>query len=178
MRPEFTKKKGFGGSERLSDEKYHEISKNRLINRIKKENECWIWCGYISNHGYGVSSYRSKSILVHRLSWILFKGLMSSDLDVCHHCDNPKCINPDHLFLGTAKDNIIDCFNKKRKSHKGEKHPNSKISENDVIKIFELRKIGWTHQKLADMFKITQGTISNILHRRLWKHVELGELWH
>jgi hypothetical protein len=174
MRPEFTKKTKFRGSEKLNDKSYHEITKKRFLERIKKENQCWIWCGYISKHGYGVSSYRSKSFLSHRLSWVLFKGFLPKELDVCHHCDNPKCVNPDHLFLGTAKDNIRDCFNKKRKSHKGEKHPRAKIQEKDVIKIFELRKNGWTHQKLADRFKLKQGTISNILHRRIWKHVDIG----
>lgn len=174
MRPEFTRKTKYSGSEKLPEEKYLEISRNRLLNNVKNKNGCWVWCGYVAKHGYGVSSYRSKGILVHRLSWILFKGELNKDLFVCHHCDNPKCVNPEHLFLGTAKDNIIDSFNKKRKSNKGEKHPGAKVSEKDVREIFELRKIGWTHQKLADRFKIKQGTISNILHRRLWKHVDIG----
>jgi HNH endonuclease len=171
MRLEFTKKIKFGGSEKLCDDRYHEISRNRFIDKVKIENECWIWCGYIAKHGYGVSTYRSKSTLVHRLSWILFRGNLVKDLDVCHHCDNPKCVNPDHLFLGTAKDNIKDCFNKKRKSHVGEKHPGAKLTEKDVLEIFELRKNGWTHQKISDRFKIRQGTVSQILYRRIWKHV-------
>jgi hypothetical protein len=174
-RIEFTLKNKFGGSERLSIEKYHEISKKRFLDRIQNKNGCWIWCGYVAKHGYGVTSYRSKTMLAHRLSWILFRGELEKDIDICHHCDNPKCVNPDHLFSGTAKDNVIDCFNKKRKSHKGENHPGAKISEIDVMEIFQLRRIGWTHQKLADRFKIKQGTVSNILHRRLWKHVNTGE---
>jgi len=115
--------------------------------------------------------------LAHRLSWFLFKGIIPDGIDVCHHCDNPKCVNPNHLFLGTAKDNVKDCFSKNRKSHKGEKHPGAKIKGQDVKEIFELRKNGWTHQKLADRFKLTQSTVNNILHRRLWKHIDLGEIW-
>jgi len=173
MRKEFTKKTKFGGSERLADDEYHKICKERFLSNVDHKNECWIWLGYIAKHGYGVSSYRSRTMLAHRLSWIIFKGELDNNLDVCHKCDNPKCVNPNHLFLGTARDNVQDCFNKKRKSHKGEKHPGSKIQEKDVIEIFHLRKIGFTHQKIADKFKLTQSCISNILHRRLWKHVEV-----
>jgi hypothetical protein len=86
-------------------------------------------------------------------------------------------VNPKHLFIGTAQDNMMDCFNKNRKSHKGEKHPGVKISEKEVIEIFDLRRMGWTHQRLADRFKVTQGTISNVLHRRIWKHVKLEGIW-
>jgi hypothetical protein len=162
---------------RLNDKEYHEITIKRFLHKVDNKNACWTWKGNVSKHGYGVSSYRSKSTLAHRLSWILFRGNLPKDLDVCHHCDNPKCVNPEHLFLGTAKDNVMDCFNKKRKSHKGENHPRAKIKEQDVKEIFQLRKNGWTHQKLADRFKLTQSAVSNILHRRLWKHIDVGEIW-
>jgi hypothetical protein len=141
MRPEFTSKNRFGGSEKLCDEEYHNISKKRFLERVYKQKGCWIWSGYIAKHGYGV-----------------------------------KCINPQHLFLGTTQDNIKDCFNKKRKSHQGERHPGAKIKEKDILEIFQLRKIGWTHQKIADKFGMKQASISNVLHRRLWKHVNIGEI--
>jgi len=163
-------------SYRLPDEQYHQKLRKCFNNKYTEKNGCWEWNKFIHKHGYGVTGYRNRSMLAHRLSWLLFKEPIPDGIDVCHHCDNPKCVNPDHLFLGTAQDNVRDCFNKKRKSHKGEKHPGSKITEKEILEIFRLRKMGWTHQKLADRFKITQSTISNILHRRLWKHIELGEL--
>lgn len=173
MRREFTKKTNIRGSEKLDDKEYLEITKSRLDESYQVNNECWEWKGYIGKSGYGSTTYRSKSILAHRLSWMIYKGDLPKDLDVCHTCDNRKCINPSHLFLGTAHDNILDCFLKKRKSHMGEKHPRAKMTENNVVNIFDLRRKGWTHQEIADKFNIKQGTVSNILHRRLWPHVNV-----
>lgn len=163
-------------SYKLDDEKYHQKLKKQFNNNYNISGKCWNWNKYIQKYGYGSTGYRSKTMLAHRLSWVLFKGEIPTGLDVCHHCDNRKCVNPEHLFLGTASENVNDCFNKKRKSHKGEKHPGAKLTEKEVKDIFKLREKGWTHQKIADKFCVKQTTISNILHRRLWSHVNIGEL--
>lgn len=87
----------------------------RLIMRSKKmPSGCIEWTGQTGNFGYGQTSYKGKTFNVHRLAWILKYGEIENGLFVCHKCDNPRCINLEHLFLGTAKDNIHDAISKGR----------------------------------------------------------------
>lgn len=89
--------------------------KFKILNTVLvTENGCWEWQGQKSREGYGRFRVRGQS-LAHRISYCLFKGpLLSSKMFVCHKCDNPPCINPSHLFLGSQKDNMKDCAQKKR----------------------------------------------------------------
>lgn len=86
----------------------------------KSQNGCMIWVGSTDNHGYGQinQGYGRSPIKTHRLSWELHNGEIPFGLSVCHKCDNPKCVNPDHLFLGTQKDNMMDCASKGRLNKK------------------------------------------------------------
>lgn len=81
------------------------------MSHVKKTESCWIWKGKIGNSGYGVFNRKESS---HRKSYELFKGEVEPGLCVCHTCDNPKCVNPDHLWIGTQKENITDSINKGR----------------------------------------------------------------
>lgn len=77
--------------------------------KVSKTDRCWVWRGFLSEGGYGYFSFRAKSYLVHRFSWELANGVaVPSGQQVCHVCDNPKCVRPDHLQLGTARDNQAD----------------------------------------------------------------------
>lgn len=97
---------------------------DRLFNKIEyiPESGCWLWVGAKtknSRFGYGIIKINGKTkTLVHRLSWEIFNGLIPSGVNVLHHCDTPTCINPNHLFLGTQKDNVSDMFDKKRNKTK------------------------------------------------------------
>lgn len=84
---------------------------------IKSQNECWNWIGYKNKHGYGVMAINRDGkalVYAHRLSWIINKKTEIDKLCICHKCDNPSCVNPNHLFIGTQKDNVTDMFKKKR----------------------------------------------------------------
>lgn len=94
----------------------------RFWNKVDKrtEDECWIWMGAKVNGGYGCITVDSENIVAHRYSWIIHNGNIPAGLLVCHHCDNPPCVNPIHLFLGTNSDNTLDMVEKNRhaKTHK------------------------------------------------------------
>lgn len=80
------------------------------------ESGCWIWMGFTNPKGYGLLTVNSKNKFSHRLSWELHNGTIDSGLLVCHRCDIPPCVNPDHLFLGTPKDNAQDMIKKGRRA--------------------------------------------------------------
>ena len=121
--------------------------KTRFLAKIdKQENGCWEWTASCSCDGYGHSWYEGKSILAHRFSYMIHHPLTIDlreypKICVCHRCDNPKCVNPAHLFLGTHTDNMIDKENKKRANRnnpaKGEKVKSSKLTEQKVREIRE-----------------------------------------
>lgn len=109
-------------------------------------------------------------MLAHRVSWALQHGSLDPNADVLHVCDNPPCVNPTHLFLGNQTLNNIDKQLKGRQV-RGERNGSAKLTESDVIDIRTLRTFGGRPTVIADAFGITQGVVSNICARRIWKHV-------
>ena len=93
-----------------------EIAKARLFRRLKinQKTGCWEWQGFKGRYGHGQIRVKKIAILTHRLSWKIHKGAILDDLLICHHCDNPPCVNPEHLFSGTVDDNKKDMDNKGR----------------------------------------------------------------
>ncbi len=92
----------------------------RFWQKVDKSGDCWEWTAYRIPAGYGQINIKGKLFLAHRVSYMISKGEITDGLLVCHKCDNRKCVNPNHLFLGTHKDNARDMVNKGRNS----KHPN------------------------------------------------------
>lgn len=155
---------------KVESNKIRHFKKNYVI----AKNDCWIWTGYRDKNGYGsVSNGRGKSgIRAHRFSYELFKGEISQGLYVLHKCDNPSCVNPDHLFLGTPKENYEDSKNKGRNT-RGEKQKKSKIKDVDVIEIRKLYSTGEkTFADISKMYGISRTTAHRIVKKMIWKHIE------
>jgi uncharacterized C2H2 Zn-finger protein len=147
------------------------------------DNGCWIWVGCTSEYGYGLISWKwpgrkSRSTLSHRVSWLLNMGEFDYSLDVLHKCDNPPCVRPSHLFLGTAADNMHDMDAKGRRRSKpsiGEKHPMSKLRDRDVVLIKSMLSAGDMVHDVARCFGVSPHTIYKIRSGQLWSHVRLGD---
>jgi len=145
----------------------------RFKNKVKvnKETGCWEWQAGLNIDGYGQFWYENSGSLAHRWSYEHFIGKIPKGLCACHHCDNPCCVNPDHLFLGIQKDNMIDRDNKNRQA-KGERQGAVKLDSNIVKTIRTLyKKPEHTQETLAKKFDISQSTISNINTKKVWKHI-------
>lgn len=132
---------------------------------------CWNWSGYLDPDGYGRFQINKLSKRAHRVSYELYKGKIKSDLFVCHKCDNRKCVNPRHLFLGTVIDNTIDMV-KKDRHNKGSKVGTSKLKESDISKIRKLYSNGnTTLHKLGVKFGVSYAQIYRIIKNQAWKHL-------
>jgi hypothetical protein len=135
------------------------------------EDECWTWEGLKDRKGYGrFVNTDTSQISAHRFSWEYFRGLIPGGLCVLHRCDNPPCVNPDHLFLGTRADNMADAL-KKRRIPLGEERPNSKLTLADAATIREWAPAGWTQRDLAAAFGVSQSLVSAILSGKAWADV-------
>lgn len=136
------------------------------------ETGCWLWTGSLVGGGYGRFGVDGEDKIAHRYSWELHNGPIPKGLNALHKCDTPACINPDHLFIGTQKDNMQDCVKKGRYvAPTGERNAQSKLKNEDVIKIRKLRKQGLTCEALGGEFDVSGSTICQVCNNKAWKHV-------
>lgn len=139
----------------------------------KGPDECWPWLGSLHpNGGHGSCHYaKYKERYAHRLAWFLTYGEILNGLKVLHHCDNPPCCNPAHLWLGTILDNLEDMRNKGRGAC-GEASGSAKLTEQEVLEIRHLYSKGDIGQRqLALNFGVEQVAISEIIRGNYWKHI-------
>lgn len=144
-----------------------------LGNTYLSESGCWEF-GTTNTHGYGVITINCKQHRAHRLMWLLRKGEIPDNLFVLHSCDNRCCCNPDHLFLGTAQDNVDDMRAKGRDAfgqNFGIKNGQAKLTDEDIPKIRLLLDQGHTQQYIADQFGVSRSRISYIKHGKNWAHI-------
>jgi hypothetical protein len=137
---------------------------------------CWLWPGHANVKGYGVSTLPGGlKWLAHRRSWEAKNGPIPDGMFVLHKCDVPLCVNPDHLFLGTKKDNNRDMA-RKRRSALGEKNGQSKLRADQIAEIFFLRGQGMTQKSISEKFDVSRTTISFVLSGERWGHVTSAQL--
>ena len=135
----------------------------RFFSHVDRSGECWLWTGTKDGKGYGRFRVDSSKISSHRYAFREFSGAIPDGLQVLHRCDNPSCVRPEHLFLGTQKDNQIEMSMKKRQARQI-------LSPNDVLQI---RKLNGTMKArdIADQFGVACSTVYGILSGRKWSHL-------
>ena len=146
----------------------------RFWKYIKKTPICWIWTGAVNNgYGYFTLTDPRRNMLAHRFSYELHVGPIPDGMMVCHECDNPACVRPDHLFLGTSQDNTDDMISKGRqKPVRGEKSWNARLSESDIQAIRRRLASGESQVSIAGDYNVHQTHISQINLGKAWKHVK------
>lgn len=148
----------------------------RLIPKIKIDSSgCWLFIGSRDELGYGrFRDPKSKSYLMsaHRSSYLLFRGKIPDGMIVCHSCDNPSCVNPSHLFIGSHKDNSLDMMKKGRDRIVGIKNGRAKLTEENILNIRFLYDQGeLSDREIGKLYGVVETTIANIGKRNSWKHV-------
>lgn len=149
------------------------VDKNSQANN---PDDCWTWIAGKDRDGYGAFALsQHKKVKAHRYSYLLTYGDLPSNMHVCHKCDNPTCVRPDHLFLGTDADNIKDMMDKQRNVVlRGSKSGRAKLTEDQVeevkkfIGILSPKELA---EKFSEKYNVAKGTIDNITYNRTWKHI-------
>lgn len=144
----------------------------KFMRSFQKTDGCWIWERAKTDLGYGIFCVGRKNYSAHRYSYELTNGPIPKGLFICHKCDNPSCINPDHLFAGTPLDNIRDAIAKGRLKPKGEDRSSAKLKNEDVLEIRESYKSKLENQyELARRFNVSRSLITHIVNRKAWTHI-------
>jgi HNH endonuclease len=147
---------------------------------VTYDRGCWLWMAACFPNGYGKACKGASGDLIgaHCASWILHFGPIPEGMFVCHHCDNPPCIRPDHLFLGTSKDNTQDMMSKGRHGFElpaprpGESNPMARLTEaqvQQIRRIYVPREM--SQSALGRRFGVSQTLIGLIVRRKIWTHV-------
>lgn len=131
---------------------------------------CWLWLGAKDKKGYGKVRFLDGMLFAHRVSYYLFVGIIPEGQSILHRCDTPACVRPDHLFLGTQRDNMVDKSAKGRVL-RGSKHQNSRITEAQAASILLLAAKGSPQSLIAKLHGISQSQVSNIVRRKVWRHI-------
>jgi len=137
--------------------------------------ECWEWKGGKTRGNYGAFE-DGQECRAHRVSWHMHNGPVPEGMHVLHRCDNPPCVNPEHLFLGTRSDNMRDAVAKGRfrgDQPSGEKHPRARLTWDQVREMRALYAEGWTQKALSEKYGVVYTQVGNIVRGESWKEVQV-----
>lgn len=169
------------GIHSLSGKKIDKRSKEaitaRFLTKVEKTSTCWMWRGCVDKLGYGrCSPELYGSSRAHRSSYMLFVGTIPDGLCVMHACDVRNCVNPSHLAVGTQEENIADMVRKGRCQRvggkRGEESHYAKLTEKEVKEIRHQHETGATQRSLAMEYSVSPMTVSRLIRRESWAHVE------
>jgi hypothetical protein len=142
----------------------------RFWSRVQEGPGCWEWMGSKKPAGYGQLNLAGKMVNTHKFSWEIHNGPVEAGLVVRHKCDNPGCVNPDHLELGTPADNVGDAVVRGRMQH-GDGHYMRKLEGKDIPEIRAAHAAGRGFVDLARDYGVSDSTIADAVYRRTWKHI-------
>lgn len=152
----------------------------KKVQIIDDEKSCWEWTGAKTKDGYGKIGIArdgvTRNLRAHRVSFEYINGSIPPENCICHHCDNPSCVRPDHLFLGTVWDNNHD-KEKKNRDSRGERNGQAKLTEEDVRIIREMYHKGHTQENIAEIFNVGQTCISKVVRKTRWIHVGQEDMY-
>lgn len=158
--------------------------------KVDTSGDCWTWQRYRCRKGYGIVRIEGQLQKAHRVAWMMTRGPIPDGMQICHHCDNPPCVRPDHLFLGSQSDNSKDMGSKGRHwlqkqperslfvrqptiKPRGTQNRHAKLTDEQVR---EIRKVHTekrvSRRQIARMFNVSETTVRRVVNRELWKHVE------
>lgn len=137
------------------NERFDKFTPNR------HENDCWIWQGPVSTNGYGNIHFQRKTVSAHKFSYERFIGPVPAGMKICHRCDTPLCVNPEHFFLGTHRQNMDDMLAKGRKRNKA-------LTREKVEEIRKAYANGVSAKKLAEQYGVNARTITHAVKFKTW----------
>lgn len=154
----------YGNPIRIAETLKERLSRSTII---ISPSDCHLWTGALIKKGYGVMLFRGGHRYAHRSSYEVYKGEIPKGMFVCHSCDVRNCINPSHLWLGTAKDNSQDMIKKGRRKIG---YRNLKLTS---LEVMEIRKLAgqFSHKEIGLMFNVSASNIGSIINRKTWIHI-------
>jgi hypothetical protein len=133
---------------------------DRFWSKVDKSGECWVWTGCRTRSGYGRFNFRGRVLNAQRACWEIVHGPVAAELFVCHRCDNPPCVNPAHLFLGTPADNVADKIAKGRAADvRGARHPRARLNRSIIESIRAAALAGSPPRRVAAQFGVSPSTV-------------------
>lgn len=151
---------------------YHLSTEERFWSSVNKkgDNECWEWKGNLERNGYGVFNSIQSHFKAHRCAWEFVNGRIPDGLYICHKCDNRKCVNPSHLFIGTQGDNLRDMVSKGRGNFnplRGEKHPRHKLTDIQIRSMRQEYEDGMSCIELGKKYGVHKAQATKIVFGRI-----------